>query len=385
MAEWIRGELQGDCLGRPTKGPGASATARWYQLTLENAVVRNVTPVAGPPSTSTGKEPFRQERVAQCTLTLANSAPDDPGEQRALVDVSVWDWEMRRHVEGQSGTQGTLVGTVYARLDAPAKPTPVPPRRRPPPPTPEPVGTQDRVDRSGCLALLLGILVGAWLWWHCGPFTCLLWAAVIGASWWTWRYRRRSELARPWWKVGLHGGLGLCLLALGLGTTLEMVDTVTMATCGTNDALRVLWVALALVGAALLTVSWPLHWLWVLWTSVMLLWCGRSGLDCAGQWARSGVDIVRGVAPDLTALGDSLDGLRQRMGGAMGWNTGSGNAGTGGGADPTSSAGQGEGGAAGLEGGGQGGRGAGAGQGAGAGEGGLGGGGVEGGAGGLAG
>jgi outer membrane protein OmpA-like peptidoglycan-associated protein len=156
--------------------------------------------------------------------------------------------------------------------------------------------------------------VASWLWWSCGPFTSLLWATVVLASGWVNDARRRRH---PPLSRGLRVGqavLGALLVVAAGGAALELVDPARLSTCGTEDGGRVLLALGTVLGASLLLARWPLRLVWALWTAVMLLWCGRSGTDCAGLWLDRAGQAVRGLAPrEVAALERELRGLRDRV------------------------------------------------------------------------
>lgn len=309
---WIKADLDGQCVGRPVAAPGGSASARWYRLRLERAVLRNVTRVPGPPPTpAQGPPPFQQDALG--SATVVSVVPAEPEQHLRLADLTVTPFDLQQGPEDHGRTTGRLRGTLYARVtDDKAEAAPPPTPDTPP----EPDATDGRVDRWGCLWVLLALLVMAWLWWRCGPFTCALWCVAVGASAWA---HRRAQKARPPLTAGRalgHGLLGVLLTVAALGIALDLLDPVAMATCGPGDGLRILWVGLALVAASVLAVSWPLQGMWVIWTVTMLLWCGRSGTDCAGQWGAGVASGLQGAAPDLGALQGMLEGLG--LGGAGG-------------------------------------------------------------------
>ncbi|GEM_PF-1884663 len=308
---WLKGDLEGECVGTPTQGRGSSASARWYKLELKSAVVRNWVEVAGPPSDKrAGKKPFKQDTLVD--VTMAAVAPGAADEVHTLNNLEVWDWDLRQHTEGAGETRGTLVGTVYARVsdgnDAPKRAATAAGKATP--------LMQDTVDRWGCLGVLLALLVVAWLWWNCGPFTALLWSVVVGGSYVMWRLRQRGVVDRRWFLVGLHGVLGLALLALAFGVTLELVDPVLMTTCGSGDGLRVLLVALGVVASSLLMLAWPLRWMWLVWTLLMVMWCGRSRTDCTAQWGGQVIQAIKGVTPELSEVERRL-GVTRKPAGAV--------------------------------------------------------------------
>src|SRR5262249_27070424 len=132
---WLRGEIVGTCIGRPTRRAMGSGLARWYRLELTRAVVSNWLPVAGPPKeASSGAPPFRQPSLRD--VRLRSRTPGETDEELTLHELSIWDWRMRDHREGGGESHATLVGTVYAREASGT--------RRPAPPE-----DGDRLDRGG--------------------------------------------------------------------------------------------------------------------------------------------------------------------------------------------------------------------------------------------
>jgi outer membrane protein OmpA-like peptidoglycan-associated protein len=163
-------------------------------------------------------------------------------------------------------------------------------------------------------------LVGSWLWFSCGPFTAGLWASAVIASAYVSRTRRLEQPPMKWpMRAALHA-LGALLVIGAFGAALDLANPAALASCDTQDGTRVLVALGALVAASLLTLTWPLRWLWVAWSAVMLLWCGRTGADCAGAWAARAYQAVHGLAPrQLSALERELKDLQQRVrGGVLG-------------------------------------------------------------------
>ena len=299
MAEplrWLKGTLTGNCVGKPHRKVGGSGLARWYKLELVDAVISDWTPVPGPPSTAPeGPAPFCQAKLKDARLRSRTPGGED--EELSLRELSVWNWTMRDQREAGGESRCTLVGTVYAReVDGTRRPA-------------LPDGA-DRLDRWGCLALLVGLLVAFWLWWTCGPFTCALWSTVVLTSWWTHRTRTRRRTPPSTLSKVLQSVLALLLIVGGVGLVMGLADPSQANSCSGLASLAVLLAVGSVVGASLLTVSWHLPWTWALWTAVVVLWCGRTGTDCAGLWLTQGKDLVVGRTP---ANGDSLlDELRRR-------------------------------------------------------------------------
>jgi outer membrane protein OmpA-like peptidoglycan-associated protein len=314
MAErWVKGQLEGLCVGVPTTGKGGSGLARWYQLTLAEAEVVGWTPAAGPPPPQPVVQPpvpkpFSQAVVSDCVLR--STGPEKPDEPVTLTDVTIVDWSLRSLPEVKGQSRGLLRGTVYGRVGPGGKVRPK-----------AVVGAEDvegglRVNRWGCLAVLAGALIASWLWWSCGPFTCGLWATGVLGSWFVSRSRRAGETKLSWQLSLSNGVLGGLLVVGAFGAALELADPASLSSCGTDEGVQVLVAAGALVAGSLLAVTWPLRWLWVGWTAVMLLWCGRTGTDCAGAWVERGYQAVRSLAPvPLSRLEQELKGLKARVSG----------------------------------------------------------------------
>ena len=281
---WLKGTLTGTCLGKPTRKRGGSGLARWYQLELVEAVISDWEPVAGPPSGAAkkaGEAPFCQATLEDARLRAR--VPGQTDEALALRELSVWNWKMRDQREAGGESRCTLVGTVYAQ---------------------EVLGTRrpvladdaDRLGGWGCLAVLAGLLVASWLWWGCGPFTCGLWASVVLASWWSHRMRTRRRTPPGIGSQIIQAVLALLLIVGGVGLTLGLRDPSRVSACGDPTASLAVLIAVAgVVGASLLSVSWPLPWMWTLWTIIMVLWCGRADTDCARLWLRQAQDAVKGA------------------------------------------------------------------------------------------
>ena len=316
---WLKGTLTGTCLGKPTRKRGGSGLARWYQLDLVEAVISDWEEVAGPPSSTAPAEgepaPFCQANLEDARLRARTPGQGD--EALAVRELSVWNWKMRdqREVGGESRCR--LVGTVYAKE--------VPGTRRPVLPE-----GADRLGGWGCLAVLAGLLVASWLWWSCGPFTCGLWASVVLASWWSHRMRTRRRTPPGLGSQIFQGLLAVLLIVCGVGLVLGMRDPSRVSSCG--DPLASLAVLLAVggvVAASLLSVSWPLPWMWTLWTIVMVMWCGRGNTDCVRVWLKQAQDLTR--AAPLMPQGPPPPAPRGSEGAPDGGtgNGGTGNGGTG--------------------------------------------------------
>jgi outer membrane protein OmpA-like peptidoglycan-associated protein len=175
--------------------------------------------------------------------------------------------------------------------------------------------------------VLLGLLVFSWLWFSCGPFTAMTWAAVVLASELGSRLRRRGRLPLTTPLLVLHGVAGLLLIVGAAGAVLGVADPAALASCDAEQVGRVLVVLAAVVGGSLLLISWPLRWLWLAWTGVMLLWCGRTGTDCSETWLRKGVEAVRGLAPRTPGGGPGGGAQNASSGGPHGGSPGAGDEG----------------------------------------------------------
>ena len=323
-SRWVKGSLTGTCVGKPTRKRGGSGLARWYQLQLVEAVISDWEPVAGPPSRASateGEEPFCQATLEDARLRARTPGQGD--EALTLRELSVWDWKMRDQREAGGESRCTLVGTVYAQeVDGTRRPV-------------LPDGA-DRLGGWGCLAVLAGLLVASWLWWSCGPFTCGLWASVLLASWWSHRVRTRRRTPPRLASQILQGVLALLLIVGGVGLVLGLRDPSRVSSCGDPVAgLAVLVAVAGVVGASLLSVSWPLPWLWTLWTIVVVLWCGRTSTDCARLWLRQAEDVVKGAPPSppppASRAGAGLQPATSlKDGGTGSGGTGSGGTGSGG-------------------------------------------------------
>ncbi len=196
-ARWVKGQLTGTCVGKPTRKRGGSGLARWYQLELVDAVISDWVMVAGPPGVPPkGEAPFGQAKLNDARLRSLTPGGND--EALALREVSVWDWKMRDQREAGGESRCTLSGTVFAQV--------VEGTRRPI------SADDDRIGAWGCVGVLLGLLAGFWLWWRCGPFTCGMWAAVVLTSWWSNRSRTRRRTPPGLPSQILQGVLGLLLI-----------------------------------------------------------------------------------------------------------------------------------------------------------------------------
>jgi outer membrane protein OmpA-like peptidoglycan-associated protein len=303
MAElWMSGTLEAPCRGTSVRGPGGSGLSRWWSLAISHATIRGWTPVAGPPDlTTASKAPFTQATLEGVVKAATASAPDLAVK---LTDVQVWNWRLEPSADGDASDRGVLTGTVYARVASK-----VPLRR----------GANDgadRVNRWGCLAVLLGLLVFSWLWFSCGPFTAMTWSVVVLASELGSRVRRRGRVPLSTPMLALHALAGVLLIIGAAGAVLGLADPGALASCDAQQVGRVLVVLAAVVGGSLLLIGWPLRWLWLAWTGVMLLWCGRTGTDCAEAWAHKGVEAVRALTP--RALGGGFGAGARTSSGAPG-------------------------------------------------------------------
>ncbi len=299
---WMTGTLVAPCRGTSVRGPGGSGLAKWWSLSIANATIRGWTPVAAPPDPATAsKAPFTQATLDGVVKGATPSAPDLAVK---LTDVQVWNWRLEPSADGDASDRGVLTGTVYARVASK-----VPLRRGA-------TDDADRVNRWGCLAVLLGLLVFSWLWFSCGPFTAMTWVVVVLASELASRVRRRGRQPLTTPMLVLHALAGLLLIVGAAGSVLGLADPATLASCDAQQVWPVLTVLAAVVGGSLLLIGWPLRWLWLAWTGVMLLWCGRTGTDCAEAWAHKGVEAVRALTP--RALGGGFGAAPRTSGGAAG-------------------------------------------------------------------
>lgn len=290
MAEpkWLKGELVGTCVGKPARRMGGTGLARWYRLELVEASVGNWAPVAGPPSTApAGPAPFRQLKLAD--VRLRARAPGAGDEQLSLGELSVWDWKMRDQREAGGESRCTLSGTVYAREIAGTR-------------RPALTDEDEALGPWGMLAALLGVVVASWLWWSCGPFTCGLWSTVVLTSWVAHRARTRRRSPPGLGSQILQALLALMLLTGGVGLVLLLAYPAQAAVCGNDGSLAVaLGFGLVLAGS-LLTIHWPLPWVWAVWTLLVVPWCGRSGTDCARMWLERGQEAVLRFVPKRAAV-----------------------------------------------------------------------------------
>lgn len=308
MAEplrWLKGTLTGTCVGKPTRKRGGSGLARWYQLTLVEAVIADWEPVAGPPSAPPAEPaPFSQASLRDARLR--SRTPGKADQELSLRELSVWNWKMRDQREAGGESRCTLSGTVYAQV--------VPGTLRPV------VEGADRLSGWGCLAVLLALLVAFWLWWSCGPFTSGLWSAVVLSSWLSHRLRTRRRTPPGVGSQILQGVLAVAIILGGVGLVLGMADPARASTCGDSAALAVVLAVGGVVAASLLTVSWQLPWVWALWAIVVIQWCGRTGTDCARLWLQQAGAAVPGARPRQGSLQDEL--LRRVTGGVEAPGTG---------------------------------------------------------------
>lgn len=314
MAEqqpWLKGKLTGTCLGKPARKRGGSGLARWYQLQLVEAVIDGWEPVAGPPTAaSEGAAPFSQALLRDARLRALQ--PGGTDEELSLRELSVWDWKMSDQREGGGESRCTLRGMVYTQVVAGTR-RPVLPEG------------SDRLGASGCLAVLAGLLIAFWLWWSCGPFTCGVWSSVVLVSWWSHSMRTRRRTPPGLASKILQGLLGLILILGAAGVVLGIADPARASSCGELGALSVLLALASVVGVSLLSVSWPLPWSWTLWTIVVVMWCGRTGTDCAVVWLKRAEAIVRGVAPERPPILENGPGKGSgKSGSGTGTGTGTG-------------------------------------------------------------
>jgi outer membrane protein OmpA-like peptidoglycan-associated protein len=296
-ARWLKGSLVGTCVGRPHRKVGGTGLARWYQLRLVEAVVTRWEPVAGPPGGEPeGPAPFCQASLRD--LRLKARTPGGGDEALDVRELSVWDWSVRDQREAHGESRCTLVGTVYAQE--------VPGTRRPA------LGEDaDRLGRGGCLGLLAALLVASWLWWHCGPFTCGLWTTVVATSWWSHRARTRRRTPPSPLSGVLQSVLGFMLIVGGVALAVLLGDAANAGSCTDVTVFWALAGVAVVVAASLLTIRWHLPWTWSAFGAVMVLWCGRTGVDCAGLWVEQGQRALfqRGP-PEKASL---LDEARQRV------------------------------------------------------------------------
>jgi outer membrane protein OmpA-like peptidoglycan-associated protein len=290
MAEpkWLKGELTGNCVGKPHRKVGGTGLARWYKLELLDATIGNWQPVAGPPKidASAAVQPFCQAKLRDARLKARVAGAND--EELSLRELSVWDWKMRDQRESAGESRCTLAGTVYAlEVDGTRRPALD--------------DDADRLDQWGCLVLLLAMLIGFWIWWSCGPFTCGLWSLVVLTSFWSHRLRTRRRTPPGVGSQILQGVLALVLILGGAGVVIGMNDATRAGVCNETSSLAVLITLGTVIAVSLLTISWPRWWIWAVWTAVVVLWCGRSQGDCAGQWLqRARAFISSSVTPPPT-------------------------------------------------------------------------------------
>jgi outer membrane protein OmpA-like peptidoglycan-associated protein len=307
--EWIRGRFRGVYSAAKSEGQGEGE--RRLPLEIEYGELADIEPLASAPAAAAEAE-LRFERVRGVQL---HAAPGGPAERaRTLFDVRVRDWQLLYPAESRSRIFGTLVGELSARLLPEAiEPEPLVLARAPHPEprasvatdaTPSPVvdgpsrpissesipsaplraepvvqrreETTSEQDLERLLWLVVPVLlgvVGLTLALGCGPETAAIWlaplACAIAIRQTPSRYRVQGVLARRW--LG-----GLCVLA-PLFMMLGAFQTQWVAGCRVPIREQLIWLALPVIGAALIRTQVFVWMCALLWTTTLFGWC--AGLD----------------------------------------------------------------------------------------------------------